>query len=107
LGPARKSGEASAIRHGRTDTADDPMLLRYKRNQVRTIARNSWIASGGDKDKAIALAKQQVGSVILSAILIGVAIQLIVKLIEYWWNNRISEPQAIYMPGEPGFEDGE
>lgn len=85
------------------------MLLRHKRNEVRTIARKHWINSGGDKDRAIAAATAELkaGGVILSAILIGVAIQLIVKLIEHWWKNRIDEPTAVFVYGEPGMEDGD
>jgi hypothetical protein len=72
--------------------------------KVRRCARSCWIESGCDKDKAIRLVEDrmrtEVGSVFLT-----IAIQIAIKLIIWWFQNRVSEPSVVSQVGEPGTND--
>ena len=81
------------------------LALGKKRNTIRDIARNHYLANGGDKEKSIQAAVDELktGSII-ATILLGIAIKLITELIIYWIENLVSIPQQGYSKGEPGYE---
>jgi hypothetical protein len=79
------------------------LLSRRQRNTVRDVARSAWLRHPDDAEAAKAEAEQALGSIFVT-ILLGVAIRLAIELIMYWILNREREPQAVYCPGEPGYE---
>lgn len=76
--------------------------LGRSRRKIREIALKHYL-NNSDPNKAIEEATKEIrtGSII-GAILIGLAVKLIVELIWYWFNNKISQPSMFYSPGEPG-----
>jgi len=78
------------------------LVLGKSKYKIRDIALKHYLAN---KDPKIAIEEAikeiKTGSII-ATILIGVAIQLIIQLINYWVNKRISRPSMFYSEGEPG-----
>lgn len=81
------------------------ILGRRRRQKIREIARAAWIECGrsshamkvAEKD----IRRQMAGS-FWASLLIGLAVQLAIKLIRYWWENHVDAPAPTFQPGEPG-----
>lgn len=86
-----------------------PMLIRLiprsQRVEVRRFARRCYEDGGGDKEASLALAEErrdQLGSIVTS-FLISAAAKLVVKLIMYWIEHKVSSvPSGDFISGEPG-----
>lgn len=79
-------------------------LPRSQKNRVRVVARDSWFETDGDVPKSTLLICERVRRVV-GQDYIGPAETLAVKLVRYWSANGIFEPEAIYVPGEPGCDE--
>ncbi|MGV3484780.1 MAG: hypothetical protein ACO1RT_10215 [Planctomycetaceae bacterium] len=73
---------------------------------MRRCADKCLTEAGGDQDKAITLVEQRMGMVVGSA-WVAIAIELAIKLIIWWIENRITERGSVPTPGEPGQDDGD
>lgn len=77
-------------------------LPRRVANTVREISISAFRRNPSDVDQAEEWAKHwirpKVGTVYLDD-----AEDLSGKLIRYWSKKKVSEPSAVYQPGEPGF----
>jgi hypothetical protein len=81
-------------------------LPRSQRNRVRVVARDGWFESGCQVQIAIPMACDRV-RLVAGAAHVRDGEALAVKLLRYWDSHGIFEPEAIYVPGEPGFEGGD
>ena len=87
-------------------------LPRRQRNASRLLARDLLFelhvpGQPFDFQRARELADLRVRSVV-GSLFVTIAVQLIIALIKYWLENRVTEPAAIYEIGEPGnYEMGE
>lgn len=79
-------------------------LPRSKFGAVRRCARNCWIEAKGDKERAIELVESRMESIV-GSMLLSLAIQIDIKLIIWWWENRKTEPSVVSELGEPGTSD--
>lgn len=76
------------------------MLTREKRLRARAIARQSWIDSGHDKNKAIELARQQAEAEFGPAEIL-IILRLILALIEWWYSRGEKNPPVSPAIDEP------
>ena len=86
-------------------------IPRRQRNTSRGIARDGLfrfrLQDGSfDWDLAKPWIESQVKSGV-GSIWVSLAISLIIALIRYWLENRINEPESIYVMGEPGNYEAE
>lgn len=81
-------------------------LPRSQRNRVRVVARDSFFESNGSLDKAIELIAERVRRVV-GSIYVGVGESLAISLVKYWNDGNVVEPEAIFVAGEPGFDEGD
>jgi len=81
-------------------------LPRSQRNRVRVVARDAFLETDGNVGKAIAKAVDRVRLVAGSEHL-TLAGALAIRLIRYWDANNVFEPEAVFVPGEPGFDGGD
>jgi hypothetical protein len=79
-------------------------LPRSQRNRVRVVARDSFFESNGNLDKAIDLVSDRVRRVV-GAVYVGIGQTLAITLVKYWLENNVVEPESIFVPGEPGFDE--
>ncbi len=79
-------------------------LPRRSLGVVRLCARRCLIEANGDREEAIKLVHARMESVVGSALL-SVAIQLAIKFIIWWIENRVTEPSVVLQYGEPCSED--
>lgn len=102
------------------------LLPAFRKRRIRAIARECYIASGGDEtyaemevrrrleghDRSVVFSQSEIetmqsepnGSILLSALL-GLAISLAVELIKYWFLQGPQEPPPTYRTEEPGGDD--
>lgn len=85
------------------------LLGRARRQKVRDIARAAWLECGRSSH-ALAVAekdvRRQLAGSFWASLLIGIAVQLAIRLIRYWWENRVDSPALTFQPGEPGTTKG-
>ena len=81
-------------------------LPRSQRNRVRVVARDSFFEANGSLDKAIELIAERVRRVV-GSIYVGIGEALAISLVKYWLEGNVIEPEAVFVPGEPGFEEGD
>jgi hypothetical protein len=82
------------------DEFDRVVAPRSIKNRARTFTANAWVKSGNDPEKARAIvrdgARAEFGS-----IWVTIAVAIAFQLIKWWWENRVTEPSAVFAPGEP------
>lgn len=85
------------------------LLLGSKRyTDARGTARWAYLRTrrdGGSLEDAISLAKTNLKSKrygFWETIAISIAIKLVIALIKWWWDKRVSDPGGSPMKGEPG-----
>lgn len=79
-------------------------LPRSQRNRVRVVARDGWFECDGDVQRAIPLVCDRV-RLVAGVAFIRDGEALAAKLLRYWGSHGIFEPEAIYVPGEPGCDE--
>ena len=71
-----------------------------QRQRVRTVARASWIESGGDWDVAALLVDQRMGREVGGAWALEAA-QVAKVFLTHWAQNNVESPAAVAVCGEP------
>lgn len=80
------------------------LLPQSQFGAVRRCARSCYLDASGDKDLAIEYVNDRMRSVVGSAFL-TIALQLAIRLIIWWIQNRVTEPSVVSQIGEPGTSD--
>jgi hypothetical protein len=79
-------------------------LSKKQRRIVREIARDAWVEANGNPQRAKRMAKERIKQKYGSAwaiLLVSIAVRIAFMLIEWWFNNRISDPGVDPYEGEP------
>lgn len=74
-----------------------------QRSRARRIARQAYIEAGRDGEKAKALAEERIRTemVGIEITVIIMLVQLAIKLIAWWLDNRVEDPGIYPQAGEP------
>lgn len=74
-----------------------------QRTQARRIARRSYLEAKGDPEKAKQLAEEHINAEMIGIeiTVIIMLIQLAIKLISWWLENRVEDPGIYPQAGEP------
>lgn len=76
-------------------------LSHRQRNIVRGVAIRAWEDSGNDADLSIVRLSERLphsfGTIYQPA-----AVMLGARLVRHWSTRKITEPQAVFVAGEPG-----
>jgi hypothetical protein len=76
----------------------------HRRQMAYEIARDAWIESNGNKDVAVAIARERLRNRVgLSPIVIEAIILLIINIIDKWIDNQVSLPSIVPSSDVPGF----
>ena len=78
-------------------------LPRLQRNAVRMVAREAWIECECNAKEAIDLAVERIPRHVGRAYL-PIGNSLAAQLIRYWSTEGVTEPEAIGVAPEPGWE---
>lgn len=76
-------------------------LSHRQRNIVRGIAIKTWADSGHDADLAILRLSERLPHS-FGVIYQPAAVMLGARLVRHWSTRKITEPQAVFVAGEPG-----
>ena len=81
-------------------------LSKHKKETIRSIAVGALLDAKGDEELAKHLARERIPThaefnSIITMFLIGLAVQLAIRLIMYWINKKITPKLGSFEPGEP------
>lgn len=79
-------------------------LPRLAKNNTRMVARDAWFESDCEFSRAIELVDERLRRFV-GASFLKPATALAAELLKYWREYGITEPESVFVAGEPGTKE--